>query len=171
MLPRDRGIRVKRKTTKSAPRAAPSDELALIRKMADMLNATGLTEIELDQGTTRIRVSKSAPAAATYVAGPPASHPFPAPTAAPTAPAAGRSKDDPANLKSPMVGTAYLTPSPGAPNFANVGDSVKQGQTVLIIEAMKTMNQIPAHVSGTVTEILIENGKPVEFGQVLMVIE
>jgi acetyl-CoA carboxylase biotin carboxyl carrier protein len=163
---------LKRKASKSPPRETQGDELTLIRKLADMLNATGLTDIELEKGAMRIRVSKNASAAATTVfANAPAAPQAVATAATVSVVKAGRPKDHPSNLKSPMVGTAYLTPSPGAPPFAAVGTTVKQGQTVLIIEAMKTMNQIPAHASGTITEILIDNGKPVEFDQVLMVIE
>jgi acetyl-CoA carboxylase biotin carboxyl carrier protein len=162
---------LKRKASKTAPRETQGDELTIIRKLADMLNVTGLTDIELEKGSMRIRVSKTASAAATTVfASAPAAPQAIAPSAPPAA-QTGRPKDHPSNLKSPMVGTAYLTPSPGALPFAAVGTTVKQGQTVLIIEAMKTMNQIPAHASGTITEILVTNGKPVEFDQVLMVIE
>jgi acetyl-CoA carboxylase biotin carboxyl carrier protein len=161
---------VAKKAVKTGMATTESADLALIRKLADMLNSTGLTEIELEQGTSRIRVAKSnTTTATTYVAGPApqSSAASPAHSPATATPVADR----PGALKSPMVGTAYLCPSPGAAQFVSLGDAVKQGQTVLIIEAMKTMNQIHAHVSGTIREIRIENGQPVEYGEVLLVIE
>jgi acetyl-CoA carboxylase biotin carboxyl carrier protein len=160
-----------RKTKAAAKAVAPkSNELALIEDLAEILNRTGLTEIELDRGGARVRVSKSATVsmgAPMVSAAPAAHHHSPAPAAA-AAPVAADNKDA---LKSPMVGTAYLSPTPGAASFVAIGAQVKQGQTVLIIEAMKTMNQIGASKSGTVTAILVENGQPVEFGEALMVIE
>jgi acetyl-CoA carboxylase biotin carboxyl carrier protein len=165
-----------KKTKQVAPasKSADSPELSLIRKLADILNDTGLTEIELDHKGARVRVSKSVTVAAS-VATPMAHAPAPmaaAPVAA-TAPAAAApaSNDHPGAIKSPMVGTAYLAPSPGAPNFVSVGDTVKQGQTLLIIEAMKTMNQITAPRAGKVTALFIDNGQPVEYGEPLLVIE
>jgi acetyl-CoA carboxylase biotin carboxyl carrier protein len=161
-----------KKTPQKPAAASPErDELSLIRKLADMLNTTGLSEIELDKGSTRIRVSRgvtvsSVPVAAAAPVHSPALHAVPA--TAVSAPVAADSAND---LKSPMVGTAYLSPSPGAPAFAAVGSSVKEGQTVLIIEAMKTMNQIHAHKAGKIVQILVDNGQPVEFGERLMVIE
>jgi acetyl-CoA carboxylase biotin carboxyl carrier protein len=154
------------------PAKAESPELSIIQSLADILNKTGLSEIELDQKGTRFRVSKSV----TVTAAMPAYAPAPAPVAA--APAAAPMAASPAPaaananaVKSPMVGTAYLAPAPGAPSFMEVGKEVKLGQTILIIEAMKTMNQIPAPRAGKVTQILIDNGSPVEFGQPLCVIE
>ncbi len=149
-----------------------ASELTLIRDLAKILNETGLTEIELNHKGAHVRVSKSVHVTAsvpTHTSAPPqqATSSIPAPTNL-----VGATTRDPASiLKSPMVGTAYLAPTPGAPNFAIIGATVKQGQTLLIIEAMKTMNQIFAHQSGKITEILIENGGPVEFGEALMVIE
>jgi acetyl-CoA carboxylase biotin carboxyl carrier protein len=163
---------VRKKTSKSGAGVTTSADLSLIRQLADILNSTGLTDIELDQGSSRIRVSKTPATAQTYLAPAPSAAMIstPMPVAMPTA--IGMATADPAaNLKSPMVGTAYLASSPGAPEFAAVGATVKQGQTVLIIEAMKTMNQIPAHRSGKVIEVRVEGGQPVEFGEVLMVIE
>jgi acetyl-CoA carboxylase biotin carboxyl carrier protein len=163
-----------KKTKGPAKAASRSPELALIDNLADILNSTGLTEIELEQKGVRVRVSKSVvahvAAAAPVVSAPVTS--AVAPSVAPAAVArAESSSDHPGGVKSPMVGTAYMSPSPDASPFVTVGASVKQGQTVLIIEAMKTMNQIPAPKSGKVTQIMIENGQPVEFGEILMVIE
>jgi acetyl-CoA carboxylase biotin carboxyl carrier protein len=162
-----------------APRtgkAPQSSELTLIKSLADILNETGLTEIELDHKGARVRVSKAVTMSATVASHAPLHHQatvphvtLPAVAAAATAPTTP--SDHAGTLKSPMVGTAYLAPSPGAPDFITVGASVKEGQTLLIIEAMKTMNQIVATRSGTVTQILIENGQPVEYGETLLVIE
>jgi acetyl-CoA carboxylase biotin carboxyl carrier protein len=160
-----------KKTKTPAKVVVRSPELMLIDNLAAILNSTGLTEIELEQKGVRVRVSKSvitqtqaaAPAAA---AAPVASAPA---VAAPMA--ASPSHDHAGGVKSPMVGTAYMASSPEAAPFVTVGATVKQGQTVLIIEAMKTMNQIPAPKSGKVTQIMVDNGSPVEFGEVLMVIE
>ncbi|MFC5585965.1 acetyl-CoA carboxylase biotin carboxyl carrier protein [Nitratireductor kimnyeongensis] len=143
----------------------------LIRELATILNDTNLTEIEIEQDDLRIRVAKQAAAAVqTYAA--------PAPAPAPAAPVASPKEEPSANpadsknaVPSPMVGTAYAAPAPGASPFVQVGQSVKEGQTLLIIEAMKTMNQIPAPRSGTVTAILFEDAQPVEFGEPLVVIE
>lgn len=139
---------------------------ALIRKLATLLKETGLTEIEYDTDDARIRVSAAgaavaaAPVAATAAV--PAAALAPAPVGA-DAPAAG-------SVSSPMVGTAYLSPEPNAAAFAKVGDRVAKGQTILVIEAMKVMNPIPAPHAGTVTQILVQDGQPVEFGEPLMVI-
>jgi acetyl-CoA carboxylase biotin carboxyl carrier protein len=163
---------------KASANSQEANELALIRKLAEILNETGLTEIELDQKGARVRVSKGGFAAATVHHAPLAHTPTPlaanAPVAAnPAAPqlAAAAAETTGTPLKSPMVGTAYLASSPEAAPFVTVGASVKQGQTVLIIEAMKTMNQITAPKAGKVIKINIENAQPVEFGEVLMVIE
>ena len=140
----------------------------LVRELAAMLNDTGLSEIEVEDGERKIRVSRnmtavSAPMMAAPVA-PPAAAPATA-AAAPSAPAISANA-----MKSPMVGTAYLAPEPDAPPFVSVGQQVNVGDTVLIIEAMKVMNPIVAATSGTVTEILVESGQPVEFDQPLLVI-
>jgi acetyl-CoA carboxylase biotin carboxyl carrier protein len=148
---------------------------ALIRDLANILNDTDLTEIEVEQDDLRIRVSRAgtpqyiqAPMAAPAYAAAPA----PAAVAAPAAAAPAAAARNPANLvNAPMVGTAYMAAAPGAAAFIQVGATVKEGQTLLIIEAMKTMNQIPSPKSGTVTEILVEDGHPVEYGQPLVVIE
>lgn len=147
-----------------------SSELALIRKLAEILNETGLTEIELDHKGARVRVSKAASAPAPMAHYTAAAAPAPAAfAAAPVAAAPAEVAGTP--LKSPMVGTAYLSPTPGLPPFATLGSNVKEGQTLLIIEAMKTMNQIAAPKSGKLVQVNIENAQPVEFGEVLMVIE
>lgn len=160
----------------------------LIRTIAELLNKENLAEIEIEQEDFRVRVTRSfAPEQVTYAApahfAPPAAH-HPAPAAAPqaaaapagsVAPAAPAAAEDlashPGTLTSPMVGTAYRSPEPGKPPFVEVGTKVSEGQTVLIVEAMKTMNQIPAHRSGTVTRILVEDAQPVEYGEPLVVIE
>jgi acetyl-CoA carboxylase biotin carboxyl carrier protein len=139
----------------------------LVRELAAMLNDTGLSEIEVEDGERKIRVSRTM----TAVAAPFAALPMSAPSSAATAPVADATPIVAANaLKSPMVGTAYLTPDPDAPPFVTVGQQVNAGDTVLIIEAMKVMNPIIATSSGTVKEIYVESGQPVEFDQPLMVI-
>ncbi len=139
----------------------------LIRGLAKLLDETGLTDIEIERDGLRIKIGRAA--RAVQVAAPPA---VPAAAPAPLAPSA---TNDPAKhpgaVPSPMVGTAYLAPSPGAKNFIDIGQQVKAGDTLLIVEAMKTMNQIPAPRSGTVTQILIEDGQPVEYGEPLVIIE
>ncbi|MGO7537460.1 acetyl-CoA carboxylase biotin carboxyl carrier protein [Rhizobium ruizarguesonis] len=144
---------------------------ALIRDLANILNETDLTEIEVEQDDLRIRVSRAG--TPQYVQAPIAAPAFAAPTAAAAAaaPAAAPSRN-PANVvNAPMVGTVYMAPAPGARPFIEVGATVKEGQTLIIIEAMKTMNQIPSPKSGKVTEILVDDGHPVEYGQALVVIE
>ena len=139
----------------------------LVREMAAMLNDTGLSEIEVEDGERKIRVSRTM----TAVAAPMMAAPVAAPAAAPAAAAAPSAPAISANaMKSPMVGTAYLTPEPDAAPFVSVGQQVKAGDTVLIIEAMKVMNPIVAATSGTVTEIYVESGQPVEYDQPLLVI-
>jgi acetyl-CoA carboxylase biotin carboxyl carrier protein len=138
----------------------------LIRDLAKLLDETGLSDIEIEQDGTRIRVGRGggrAVAAAPAMPAPPA----PAPIAA----ASADPGKHPGAVPSPMVGTAYLAPSPGAKPFIDVGSVVKAGDTLLIVEAMKTMNQIPAPRAGTVTQILVEDGQPVEFGEPLVIIE
>ncbi|MEO0399685.1 MAG: acetyl-CoA carboxylase biotin carboxyl carrier protein [Pseudomonadota bacterium] len=153
--------------------SADSFNVAWIRELADVLNETGLTEIEIEKNDIRVMVAKNP---GTVVAtAPPAA--MPAPVAAPTAPApTSAAEAAPAAaaagaVPSPMVGTVYLSPSPGAKAFASVGDTVKEGQTLMIIEAMKTMNPVPAPKAGTVKEILVSDAQPVEFGEALIVID
>jgi len=160
-------------TSPKAPAADPIDA-RLVRKLADILTDTGLSEIEVEHGTLKIRVAKTLTAApVTYAAAqaPMAAAPVAAPAAAPAAaeaPAAVRRGEE---IKSPMVGTVYLQPQPESPAFVKVGDSVAAGQTLMIIEAMKTMNPIPAPRAGKVVEILVGDGQPVEFGEALVLIE
>jgi acetyl-CoA carboxylase biotin carboxyl carrier protein len=143
----------------------------LVRKLADILTDTGLTEIEVEQGGLKIRVARQvtmsqAPAAyAAPVAAAPPQGAVAGPPPAAEAPPRGQ------EIKSPMVGTIYLRPSPEADAFVKVGDRVAVGQTLLIVEAMKTMNPIPATVAGVILEILVGDAQPVEFGEPLVVIE
>jgi len=139
---------------------------ALVRKLAQLLKDTGLSEIEFESEGKRIRVNSGQVATAMVptVAAPVATSTAPAPAARPEGPPAGA-------LTSPMVGTAYLSPEPGAAAFVKAGDRVNKGQTVLIIEAMKVMNPILAPTAGVVKEILVADGQPVEFGEALLVIQ
>lgn len=146
--------------------AKPTIDSALIRDLASLLKETDLTEIEVEQPNLRVRVSRAAPVAAATVAVPAA-----APSAAQAAPVAVDAHHHPGAVKSPMVGTAYRSPEPNAKSFVEVGDRVVAGQTLLIVEAMKTMNQIPAPSAGTVTAILVEDGQPVEYGEPLVILE
>lgn|SRR5690606_7258515 len=156
----------------SAGRKSGMDvDTGLVRELAELLAETGLTEIEVEDGDRKVRVSRGGGIAAAPVAfsAPAAATVAPAPAAAPGEPAPAQ--DDHAGaLKSPMVGTAYLAAEPGADPFVKVGDSVKQGDTLLIVEAMKVMNPIAADKSGTIKAILVENAQPVEFDQPLIVI-
>jgi acetyl-CoA carboxylase biotin carboxyl carrier protein len=145
----------------------------LVRRLAGILNDTGLSEIEVERGDLKIRVARTVTAAPVAVH---AVAPVAAPVAAPAAPAAepaftGETLPPGELIKSPMVGTVYLQPQPDAAPFVKVGDTVTQGQTLLIIEAMKTMNPIPAPKAGVVRAVLAEDGQPVEFGEPLAVIE
>lgn len=141
----------------------------LVRKLAGLLDETGLTEIEFAEGEKRIRVTKGGTAPAFYTQAP--AGVAAAPAAATSAPAALGVSSHPGALTSPMVGTAYVSSEPGGPPFVRVGDTVKAGQTVLIIEAMKVMNPIKAPKAGTVAQVLVGDAQPVEFGEVLMTIE
>jgi acetyl-CoA carboxylase biotin carboxyl carrier protein len=148
-------------------------DTALVRELAELLNETGLTEIEVEDDDRKIRVSRGAVAAAApvYAAAPAPAAAAPAPAAAaPAAPEPAAGPDMTNAVKSPMVGTCYLTPEPGAAPFITVGQAVKEGDTLLIVEAMKVMNPIIAPRAGTVTAILIETAQPVEFDQPLVVI-
>ncbi len=144
----------------------------LIRDLANILNDTDLTEIEVEQDDVRIRVSRAG--TPQYIQAPmagPAYAQAPAPAAALPAAAAPAAADNKNAITAPMVGTVYLASAPGARPFLEIGTTVKEGQTLLIIEAMKTMNQIPSPRSGKVTEILVNDGSPVEYGQPLVIIE
>jgi acetyl-CoA carboxylase biotin carboxyl carrier protein len=150
-----------------------NSDQALIRDLAELLEETGLSEIEIEREGMRVRVARQVTVAAAVHAG---AAPSAAMAAAPAgaAPAAAAVADPgkhPGAVPSPMVGTAYLAPEPSAAPFVEVGARVAQGQTILIIEAMKTMNHIPAPKAGVVTAILVGNGQPVEFGEPLAIIE
>ena len=149
-----------------------SDDSALIRELALLLDETSLTEIEIERAGLRVRVARNISIAAANAVGvaPVASAPSRAAASA-TAAAGADLSNHPGVVPSPMVGTAYWSPEPGAKPFIEVGTKVSAGQTLLIIEAMKTMNQIPSPRAGTVTQILVEDGQPVEFGEPLVIIE
>ncbi|MDP1641265.1 MAG: acetyl-CoA carboxylase biotin carboxyl carrier protein [Phenylobacterium sp.] len=154
----------------SSPKASADPlDARLVRTLADILNETGLSEIEVERDGLKVRVARQVSVTATVAA------PAPAPATAaaveaPAAPAAPvRAAGDAVN--SPMVGTVYLQPQPGSPSFVKVGDTVTAGQTLMIIEAMKTMNPIPAPRAGKVVEILVSDAQPVEFGEPLVIIE
>jgi acetyl-CoA carboxylase biotin carboxyl carrier protein len=143
----------------------PNVDHELIRELAELLTETGLTEIEIDRDGLKVRVARNA-APATYQ------------VAAPAMAAPGKTEllppdvaTNPGTVHSPMVGTAFRSPEPGAKAYVEVGDMVREGQTILIIEAMKTMNQIPAPRGGRVVDILVEDGQPVEYDEPLMIIE
>ena len=142
-------------------------ETDYVEKLAELLARTGLSEIEICHGDARIRVARQVAAGIEYVHAP---TPAPAMAAAPVA-AVAPEPGHPGTVTSPMVGTAYLCPEPGAPAFVKVGDQVKEGQTLLIIEAMKVMNQIRAPQAGRVSRIFASNAGPVEYGEPLLVIE
>jgi acetyl-CoA carboxylase biotin carboxyl carrier protein len=148
---------------------APNVDHDVIRDLAKLLDETGLTEIEFERDGVSIRVARHGTGGAGR------SRAMEAPLGASAAPASAAAGPDPTPhpglVASPMVGTAYLGPGPGARPFVEVGSLVKAGETLLIIEAMKTMNQIPASRSGTVLQILVEDGQPVEYGEPLMIIE
>lgn len=166
----------------SSPKAASESgdpqaiDTRVVRKLADILKDTGLTEIEVESGGLKIRVAREltvqhmAAPVTHQVAAAPVAAPVAAPAeAAPAAPAAPVHNGE--TVKSPMVGTIYLQPTPGADAFIKVGQTVTQGQTLLIVEAMKTMNPIPAPKAGKIVEILVADAQPVEFGEPLVVIE
>ena len=156
----------------STSKAGKGLDRELIRELAELLSETGLTEIEIEQSDMRIRVARN------FVQGP-ATAPAPVPAVASVAPVAppataSKSAEDaahPGAVPSPMVGTAYLSPEPGADPFIKVGEQVSEGQTLMIVEAMKTMNHIAAPRSGKVTAILIEDQQPVEYGELLLILE
>ena len=163
--------------TKTPPKktsTSATTETKLLRELAKILNETDLSEIEMEKGSLRLRVARQAnivQASAPMMAAPAAAAPTAAP--APETPAPATAADaaaHPGAVKSPMVGTAYIRPSPDADQFVNVGDSVKEGDTVLLVEAMKTFNPIVAPKSGKIGEILVEDSQPVEFGEALFII-
>lgn len=147
-----------------------SEDSALVRELALLLDETSLTEIEIERAGLRLRVARNISVAATMPV-PMAAAPAALPAAAAAPAAASDLSKHPGAVTSPMVGTAYWSPEPGAKPFIEVGSKVSVGQTLLIIEAMKTMNQIPSPRAGTVTQILVEDGQPVEYGEPLVIIE
>jgi len=157
-------------STKRTSTAASSGS-AFVQELADILESAGLVELEYETEEVSIRLSRASSVAAPVMTG--------APVAAPAAPAASPAPSDapvdaanhPGAVTSPMVGTAYLAPEPGASDFVKEGDSVKEGQTLLIIEAMKVMNPITAPKAGVVKSIIISNAQPVEYGEALVIIE
>jgi acetyl-CoA carboxylase biotin carboxyl carrier protein len=147
-------------------------DTSLIETLAELLQRTGLTEIEISEGDARIRVVREQPSAVAHVAHGPRQVPV-----APPMPAAAESggrdmvESHPGAVRAPMVGTVYLTPEPGAPSFVSLGDEIREGQTLLIIEAMKVMNPIRAPRGGRLIQLLVNSGDPVEYGELLMIIE
>lgn len=157
---------------RGATRDRMAIDSALVRELAELLADTGLTEIEVEDGDRKIRVARTVTVAPAAIAPAPlAAAPAPAPAVAAAAEAATAAAQVPGNaVKSPMVGTAYLSAEPGAAPFVSVGQQVSAGQTLLIVEAMKVMNPIAAPAAGTVRAILVDNAQPVEFDQPLVVI-
>ena len=159
-----------------APKSSSAGDTALVKALADILDEAGLAELEYETADLSVRLSRvsgAAPVAPVAAVAAPAA----APAATPLAPAATPAADSadsashPGAVTSPMVGTVYVAPEPDAPSFIEVGGTVKKGQTLLIVEAMKVMNPIAAPADGTVKQIFVQNAQPVEFGEVLVVIE
>ena len=151
------------------PKVAAAFDTRLVRQLADILNDTGLSEIEVERDGLKVRVAKTLTAATTVIAQAPAPQVAAAPPPAATAPTPAPTYAGEV-VKSPMVGTVYLQPQPGAAPFARIGDTVSAGQTLLLVEAMKTMNPITAPKAGKIVEFLVGDGQPVEFGEPLVVI-
>ena len=157
-----------------APKKSVEPNTALVKALADILDDAGLAELEYETDDVAIRLSRVSGAAPVAAVAPVAA---PAPAALPAAPAASAADSaadlstHPGAVTSPMVGTAYISPEPGAAAFVEEGSAVKKGQTLLIVEAMKVMNPITAPTDGTVSKILVKNAQPIEFGEVLVVIE
>jgi acetyl-CoA carboxylase biotin carboxyl carrier protein len=150
-------------------------DIRKVKKLIELLDESGIAEIEITEGEESVRISRYAQGAPAAVAAPPAAAPQPAPSyGAPepaAAPAPAAAEEDGVEIKAPMVGTFYSAPSPGASPYVQVGDRVNKGDTICIIEAMKMMNQIEAEVGGIVKSIRVQNGEPVEYGQTLVVID
>jgi acetyl-CoA carboxylase biotin carboxyl carrier protein len=158
------------RTRKSMPKL--NVDTTLIETLAELLQRTGLTEIEISEGDARIRVAREQSAALVHV--PPSPRQASAAPAIPVAaePGARAPADShPGAVRAPMVGTVYLTPEPGAPPFVSLGDEIREGQTLLIIEAMKVMNPIRAPRGGRLVQLLVNSGDPVEYGELLMIVE
>ena len=157
----------------NGPKAKPqgaSVDAAAIRELAELLTETGLTEIEIEHGGQRLRVSRQIAPIVHGMAASVSAAPVAASAPAAEAPAAKREGPAPGAVPSPMVGTVYVSPQPGAPPFVKVGDTVKEGDTLLIVEAMKTMNPILAPRAGKISDICVQDAQPIEFGQTLLVI-
>ena len=157
-----------------APKKSVEPNTALVKALADILDNAGLAELEYETDDVAIRLSRvsgAAPVAAVAPVAAPAPAALPAAPAAPAADSAADLSAHPGAVTSPMVGTAYISPEPGAAAFVEEGSAVKKGQTLLIVEAMKVMNPITAPTDGTVSKILVKNAQPIEFGEVLVVIE
>lgn len=157
------------------PKASGTDDTALVKALADILDEAGLAELEYETADLSVRLSRVAttvaPVAPPAVTAVPAAAPAAASATDPAGDPAGDPASHPGAITSPMVGTVYVAPEPDTPAFIAVGDTVRKGQTVLIVEAMKVMNPITAPTDGKVTQILVQNGQPVEFGEALVVIE
>jgi acetyl-CoA carboxylase biotin carboxyl carrier protein len=145
-------------------------DLRKLKTLIDLVETSGIAELEIQEGEERVRITRAPAQAQPMVIHAPAQLPAPAPASAAVAEAPVTPVDEGHTVKSPMVGTFYRAASPGAPAFVEVGDSVAQGDTLCIVEAMKLMNEIEADASGTIKAILVENGQPVEFGQPLFLI-
>ena len=159
-----------------APKSSGAGDTALVKALADILDEAGLAELEYETADLSVRLSRvsgAAPVAPVAAVAAPAAAPAAAPdaTAAEAAADSADAASHPGAVTSPMVGTVYVAPEPDAPSFIEVGGTVKKGQTLLIVEAMKVMNPITAPADGTVKQILVQNAQPVEFGEVLVVIE
>ena len=153
-------------------------DIRKVKKLIELLEESGISELEINEGEESVRISKHPTGSAVPVSYMPPPVAAPAPAAAPAAPAAAPAEETGGDnipsghaVTSPMVGTFYSSPSPGAKPFVSVGDSVNEGDTICIIEAMKILNQIEADASGTVKAVLVDNAQPVEFGQPLIIIE
>lgn len=162
------GKSARKQESKKSEMSKSGVDQELIRQLAALLTETDLSEIEIETDDLKLRVARQITPAVTHVA---AAAAAPAPAAPAPAAAGADAAAHPGAVASPMVGTAYLSPEPGAGTFVAVGQQVSEGQTVLIIEAMKTMNHIPAPRSGKLTAVLVDDGQPVEFGEPLFVIE
>jgi acetyl-CoA carboxylase biotin carboxyl carrier protein len=157
--------------SKESKSSADPVESRLIRQLAGILDETGLTEIEIEKSGLRVRVARSVSVSAVAPMPQHTSPQMVSPAGATTGVSKPAETTHPGLVTSPMVGTAYLAPSPGAAPFVKVGDTVKEGQTLLIIEAMKTMNQIPAPRSGRVVQVIVADGQPIEYGEPIMIVE
>jgi len=156
----------------SSKTASASSETRLVQELADILDKSGLVELEYETDAVAIRLSRASGAAPVVAAAPAVSAPAAAPVPAPAGPsAAANPADHKGAVISPMVGTVYTAPEPGAAEFISEGDTVKVGQTLFIVEAMKVMNPITAPSAGKVTKIFVQNAQPIEFGEALAIIE